>query len=76
MSRGHVDLHIAILAADHAGVVGKLVVGVEAVICAFVFFELDVSPLLPPFFTVRPSGGRKNDDSLAPDIYRQSNRQN
>lgn len=32
LNRGHVDLHIAILAADHAGVVGKLVVGIKAVI--------------------------------------------
>ncbi|MBC7621160.1 MAG: hypothetical protein H7293_19620 [Candidatus Saccharibacteria bacterium] len=37
LSRGHVHLHIVSLAADHAGVVGKLVVGIKAVICAFEF---------------------------------------
>jgi hypothetical protein len=38
LSRGHVDLHIATLAADHAGIVRKLVVGIKAVIRAFVLF--------------------------------------
>ena len=52
LSRGHVDLHIAILAADHAGVVGKLVVGIKAVIRAFVFFELDGISILGKVFNV------------------------
>ena len=51
LSRGHVDLHIAILAADHARVVGKLVVGIKAVVRAFVFFELDGVAFLGKVFS-------------------------
>ena len=52
LSRGHVDLHIAILAADHAGVVGKLVVGIKTVVRTFVLFELDDVTFLGKVFNV------------------------